>query len=343
VAYSKLDEQGEEHDVWITYTSVNANIRHGGPTPRINLFTGPDKGSPRLPGGKKSIDLMSFIDEMDMCHPWRRPRDWGYYAFLLWKNHYSLVETPPLEVTEEEEEDWEFDDSWEYENTREYDDTMSRKRRRCDESASHAGYDTGSAQAEHDTYRGELNVIISEIAMTDDEIIDAFDDLDTPVSEFVVYRMAGILKAQKETRTLPPLSLVRGLRDEVNPTTESDMLRWEISARSPGISMEGSLAHFSRRELEEMYCSQEQVTHSLEKAIRIHEEAIRIHEETNRIQKENTRRQEDLTRKQRDFIRDQGDIFRSQANRIRTLQAGHRNRYDPSPSVPDLSTTPAST
>jgi hypothetical protein len=337
VAYSKLDEQGEEHDVWITYTSVNADIRRGGPTPRISLFTGPDKGSPRLPGGKKSIDLMSFIDEMDMCHPWRRPRDWGYYALLLWKNHYSLVETPPLEVTEEdEEEEWEFDDSREYENTREYDDTMSRKRRRCDESASQAEYDTGSAQAEHDTYRGELNVTISEIAMTDDEIIDAFDDLDTPVSEFVVYRMAGILKAQKETRTLPPLNLVRGLRDITNPTTESDMLRWEISARPPGISMEVSLAHFSRRELKEMYCSQKQVTHSLEKAIRIHEGTIRRQEET-------IRRQEDLTRNQRDLTLRQDNFIRTQADRIRSLQAGHRNRYDPSPSVPDLSTTPAST
>jgi hypothetical protein len=166
------------------------------------------------------------------------------------------------------------------------------------------GGDESASQAEHDIRSGELKLDISEVITTDDEIINAFDDLDTPVSEFVVYRMAGILKAQKETRTLPPLNLVRGLRDEVDPTTELDMLRWEISARPPGISMEGSLAHFSRRELEEMYCRQEKVTHTHEKTIRTQEKTIRI--------------QEGLTRSQSDLLRRQGDI-------IRTLQAGHSN------------------
>jgi hypothetical protein len=286
----------------------------------MNLYTGPDKGCPRLPGGKKSVDTRSFIEEVDLSLM-RRVRDWGYWVLMLWSRNYPSENLSPLE--DSQEEDWDYD-------------AMSRKRRRCNESASQAESDTGSAQVEDDTYRGELNVITSEIAMTDDEIIDAFDDLDTPVSEFVVYRMASILKAKKETRTLPPLNLVRGLRDITNPTTESDMLRWEISARPPGISMEVSLAHFSRRKLEEMYCSQKKVTHSLEKAIRIHEGTIRSQEET-------IRRQEDLTRNQRDLTLRQDNFIRTQADRIRSLQAGHRNRHDPSPSVPDLSTTPAST
>jgi hypothetical protein len=89
--------------------------------------------------------------------------------------------------------------------------------------------------------------------MTDEDINDAFNDLDTPVSEFIIHREAGIMQKQKGTSTmLPPLDLLRGLRDPVDPTISTDLLLWEISA-SPGPLMDGSVAHLSRGHLEDAF------------------------------------------------------------------------------------------
>jgi hypothetical protein len=219
--------------VWITrkeFHGENAGLRFG-------LYVGPYRQNMRLPGGAKFVDSSTSIEELHSSTS--ATADQGVPLQLWWQDLLNLVQRWIREAKTKEH--------------RKDDDATSHKRRRCDESASPVEHDTCSYPADCGTCNGELTVHISEIVMTDEDINDAFNDLDTPVSEFIIHREAGIMQKQKGTSTmLPPLDLLRGLRDPVDPTISTDLLLWEISA-SPGPLMDGSVAHLSRGHLEDAF------------------------------------------------------------------------------------------
>jgi hypothetical protein len=210
----------------------------------------------RLPGGAKFVDSSTSIEELHSSTS--ATADQGVLPQLWWQDLLNLIQRSIREAKTKEH--------------RKDDDATSRKIRRCDESASPVEHDTCSSPVEHNTCsypadhgtcNGELMVHISEIVMTDEDINDTFNDLDTPVSEFIIHRMAGIMQKQKGTSTMPPLDLLRRFRDPVNPTISTDLLLWEISA-SPGPLMDGSVAHLSRGHLEDAFRRQAELISHLQ-------------------------------------------------------------------------------
>jgi hypothetical protein len=222
----------------------------------MRLYVGPDRQSRLLPGGAESVDVSTFIEELGS--PTSATADQGVPNLPLWWQ--DRLNTAQLSTRELKTKKYRKDD-----------DTTSRKRRRCDESASPVGHDTGSSQiehdtgsypADHDTCNGELTVHISELVMTDRDINHAFEDFETPVSECIIHRMAGIMQEQKGTYMLPPLDFVRRLRDPADLTISTDLLLWEIST-SHGRRIDGSLTHLSRGDLEDAFGRQEELINRL--------------------------------------------------------------------------------
>jgi hypothetical protein len=238
VAYSKPDKYGTRHDVWITFTH-DKECHDGKAEPRMRLYIGPDRQSKQLPGGAGSVDTGTSIEELGSSTS--AMADLSVPALLpWWQDRLNTAQLSTRKVKTKE--------------YREDDDATSRKRRRCD---------AGASQAEHDTCNGMMHVAFFETVLTDMDIINDFNDLDTPISEFIMHRMGGIMQEQKETNTLPPFDLVRRLRDPMDPTITMDLLLWEVS-ESPGPLMDGSVAHLSRGQLEDAFRKQEELISRLQ-------------------------------------------------------------------------------
>jgi hypothetical protein len=201
-------------DVWVKYTET----RHS-PTdqsrPRATLYSGPE--GKKLPDGIKKVDTNTLVKELGT----ESVSDWRIPAYPLWKARYGEAQPSDYKMRE-------IAKKVEFINGKrkrgDDNDTTPRKR---------ASSDKDPLQLA-DGADDSLSVYITALLMSEDEVLEAFNEYDEPISDAVLYRIGGIVKEVEGVKVAPPLVLLRKIRDNgncINPWHSRAWREWLQSVK----------------------------------------------------------------------------------------------------------------
>jgi hypothetical protein len=165
----------------------------------------------------RKVDTNTLVKELGT----ESVSDWRIPAYPLWKARYGEAQPSDYKMRE-------IAKKVEFINGKrkrgDDDDTTPRKR---------ASSDKGPLQLA-DGADDSLSVYLTALLMSENEVLEAFNEYDEPISDAVLYRIAGIVKEVEGVKVAPPLVLLRKIRDNgncINPWHSRAWREWLQSVK----------------------------------------------------------------------------------------------------------------